>query len=288
MTDFFKPPQFGPPHERFEGLESATASLTKPLSEVDGKPNQDSSFEDSFNQTFGVFDGMGGHAAGDIASRMAKKIIAEAANKIPNHASISEMQHILAQAFAKTNQELLDEAARMNFRGGMGTTATVMRFFEDEDGKRQALIAHVGDSRAYRLRGNGPLEQLTSDDGISAIFVDKMDENSQRLLQRKLNNVTRKEDLTDGIERFMFENRNILKYALGIEKTKTSFWVTDVQKGDRFLMCSDGVSDNLTDIEIEELLAAADTAQTASSDIALTARRVSERIYGRNKTIQRR
>ena len=108
---------------------------------------------------FAVADGMGGHAAGEVASEIAIQILAEQAPKHPN-------AEALGRAVEAANQEVIAAAAQGRGRAGMGTTLTAA-MLENE----RLVIAQVGDSRAYLLH-NGKLQQLTRDHSLMADMID--------------------------------------------------------------------------------------------------------------------
>ncbi|MEN9871522.1 MAG: hypothetical protein RLZZ171_2514, partial [Cyanobacteriota bacterium] len=118
--------------------------------------NQDNYFvDDELGRFFIVADGMGGHAGGEQASRIATEIIYAYLQE--NWDSPVESDVLLKEAVSKANQGIVDDQQHHPERGDMGTTVVVL-IFRDE----QPLCAHVGDSRLYRLRGSH-LEQITDD-----------------------------------------------------------------------------------------------------------------------------
>lgn len=159
-----------------------------------------------------VADGMGGHAAGDLASRVVVAAFAPLDAQPPR----SDLQALLKRAVSDGNDaiaELVDEDPDLD---GMGTTATAMLF----DGDRMAM-AHVGDSRAYLYR-NGVLHQLSHDDTFVQSLVDD-------------GRIT--ED-----EAAVHPQRNLLLRALNGADTDPMLTVREISTGDRFLICSDGLS----------------------------------------------
>lgn len=194
--------------------------------------------EDSIavNQELGLLvlaDGMGGYKAGDVASNMATGLIVdELKNKLGqgsrarNSNQYTEPAQAVKTALEKTNQLIFRTAKLEEKYQGMGTTVVLMLFHD-----RWATIAHVGDSRLYRWR-RGYFEVLTRD---------------HSLLQ---------EQVALGMIAFTdarySHNRNLVTRALGTgAEVDTEIREIDVQPGDLFLLCSDGLNDMVDDFNIE-------------------------------------
>lgn len=175
-----------------------------------------------------VADGMGGHAAGEVASRMA----ADSASAFFDSASFVEPER-LSHAISAANWSIRKAAAKSPDLRGMGTT--VVAFYVTEYGR--VYVAHVGDSRAYRLR-RGALERLTRDHTLL--------EEYRRAYP----------DLTP--EQLAELPRNVITSGLGLADTveveQSSF---DAVPSDRYLLCSDGLSGMLTDEEIRQTMRSA-------------------------------
>lgn len=191
-----------------------------------------------------VADGMGGHAAGELASSTAIATFAELDMTPPGDQVLSA----LADAVENAHEELARIIAESPDFAGMGTTVTAMSW----EGDRVA-IAHVGDSRAYLLR-DGKLQQLTKDHTFVQTLVD-----SGRITPE---------------EAAVHDKRNLLTKALdGMNNVEPDLSMREVRSGDRFLLCSDGLSGVLRDTEIKQLLSHADPtgAVTALVERALEA-----------------
>ncbi|HET9986016.1 MAG TPA: Stp1/IreP family PP2C-type Ser/Thr phosphatase [Longimicrobiales bacterium] len=183
---------------------------------------------------FVVADGMGGHAAGEVASRMAADTVTErflAAR--PATLSAGDLEAALATATSAANRAIFERGEREPDKAGMGTTLTALALLPDDGAWR---IAHVGDSRAYRLRG-GELTQLTTDHTWVQQQVD---------LGRLRPAEARGHPFA-----------NIVTRALGIGATvEVDLEQGDARPGDVFLLCSDGLSGMVTDRGIARMLAA--------------------------------
>lgn len=171
---------------------------------------------------FVVADGMGGHAAGEVASEIAVNTIAAHA---PDHADGAA----LSAAVERANHEIIQAAREGRGKEGMGTTVTAAIL----EGER-LVIAQVGDSRAYLLH-QGKLQQLTRDHSLVADMIEagKLTEEEARV----------------------HPNRSMITRALGSDpNTQADLYEINVEAGDRLLLCSDGLSGMVLDAEIEETL----------------------------------
>jgi serine/threonine protein phosphatase PrpC len=161
---------------------------------------------------FAVADGMGGHQGGEVASALALQILGEAHDDPSTSA--------LVQAVRSANQAVFDKAGTSPDLKGMGTTLTALADVDTSEGKRLGIV-NVGDSRLYRARGDR-LEQLTEDHSLVASLV-------------RQGRITAEEAESH-------PQRNILTRALGIdEAVAVDSWEVEPVAGDRFLICSDGL-----------------------------------------------
>jgi protein phosphatase len=182
--------------------------------------NQDAYYLDDRGRFFVVADGMGGHAGGQEASRIATGAIQA---YLDEHWDSSEHSKTLLElALLEANQAILQDQAMHPERADMGTTAVVV-MFRDE----QPWCAHIGDSRLYRLR-ESKLERMTEDHTWVARAM-------------KLG------DLTADQAR-IHPWRHILSRCLGREDVRQiDVQSIDVQSGDCLLLCSDGLTEELSD-----------------------------------------
>ena len=188
--------------------------------------------EDSFvaNPDAGLFlvaDGMGGHAAGEIASQLAASTIE---GMLVREASPdANVPEILRLAAEEANQRVFEAQRQDRALSGMGSTLTVL-FFRGE----KYYIAHVGDSRAYRLR-NGSLDQLTRDHSLVWHLYE--------------NGVLRKSDLST------HPQKNLITRSVGSHpQVEIDLEQGEACEGDIFLLCSDGLTDGVTDDGIRGIL----------------------------------
>lgn len=171
---------------------------------------------------FAVADGMGGHAAGDVASELAVKVLMKNA---PTTADVD----MLGEAVIKANHAVINEALRAEL-AGMGTTMTACVI----EGTHLA-IAHVGDSRAYLLH-HGKLQQLTRDHSLVADMVE-----AGRLTEE---------------EARVHPNRSIITRAIGSDPNmQPDLYEITASPGDRLLLCSDGLYSMVENSRIQSQLA---------------------------------
>lgn len=189
--------------------------------------NQDDYYIDPDGHFFIVADGMGGHAGGQEASQLATQAIQAYLEK--HWQSVIPSDELLRQAVGEANQAILQDQQSHPERSDMGTTAVVVMFR-----KEQPWFAHVGDSRLYRLR-NSKLEQISEDHTWVARAM-------------------KAGDITPDQAR-MHPWRHVLSQCLGRKDLPPiEVQPLDVQPGDRLLLCSDGLTEELSDDAITSYL----------------------------------
>ena len=177
----------------------------------------------------GVCDGMGGAAAGEVASQLAVDIIYEKLVQGDPPTDHDDLARRLVQAVEEAGMRIFNEARADRTRRGMGTTSTIAALM---DGR--LFVAQVGDSRAYVLRGD-KFTQVSRDQSL----VNQLIEAGQ---------LTEEEAET-------FEHNNIILQALGTAETvQVDLTFVDLCKGDRLLVCSDGLSGMVRGDEMREVL----------------------------------
>ncbi|MFL5302693.1 MAG: PP2C family protein-serine/threonine phosphatase, partial [Anaeromyxobacteraceae bacterium] len=215
--------------------------------------------EDAFlllpeERLFCVADGMGGHASGEVAARIAVEEMAEffrltgrdeeATWPFRELGERSYPENRLATGVKLANQRIRERADADERLRGMGTTLVAAWFPEDG---ASALVGHVGDSRAYLFR-RGALRQLTEDHSLLNDYI-KM----KRLTAEEIAN---------------FPHKNVIVRALGMKdtvKVDTRFEIPMLN--DTYLLCSDGLSGPVDDPQIAEILGAHADIKTATSKL---------------------
>ena len=205
--------------------------------------------EDAFvaeSNVFAVADGMGGHNAGEVASALAVEGLRRAAA-----AGFSAAEGLIA-AINTTNATIHEASGGLSEQRGMGTTLTALVPLPATDGEPQrVVVANVGDSRIYLWRGD-ELKQVSADHS----YV-------QELLS---------EGLITAAEARIHPRRNIVTRALGIEgDVNADSWVLPMVVGDRYVLCSDGLVDEVDDAEIAAILRASTNPQVAADHLVQVA-----------------
>jgi len=203
-----------------------------------------------------VADGMGGHAAGEVASALVTTEVAgfyhQTHKRLPNpwpfecQPQLTELEKRLVCGFKVANQKVFEAANSELGRRGMGTTLVAAALEGD-----RICISHVGDSRAYRIR-DGEIVRLTRDHSLLEQFKEINPE------------MTREEE-------DRFPHKNVITRALGLNDfVEVDVKTHDLLPGDIYLLCSDGLSGQLPDEEMLEMI-------SGSTDLARTVGELIER-----------
>lgn len=207
--------------------------------------NEDSLLWDSGLGLAILADGMGGYNAGEVASRMAVELLRDGLRRwqtqTPQPHGLRQIKRALETCTDDANRAIFDAAHANPSYAGMGTTLVCLSLTDAE----RVVVAHAGDSRAYRLR-DGTLTQLTRDHSLLQEQVDA--------------------GLLTPEQVHVFGYRNFITRALGVEDTVVlDMHDFDVSPGDLYLLCSDGLTDMVDDADIQAVLA-------ADTDLATKAR----------------
>lgn len=190
--------------------------------------NEDTFLVDDERRLFVVADGMGGHLGGEVASQMAVETIGRVLDRVERAEITLLGQDLLRFAFRAANREVFEHAQEAFPGHEIGTTAVALLF-----GRTHVAIAHVGDSRAYRIRG-AAAERLTQDHSFVGEQV--------------------RRGLLSEDEARKHPRRNWILRSVGYQKdVEVDACVTPVRPGDRFLLCSDGLSGLVEDGELASL-----------------------------------
>jgi protein phosphatase len=192
---------------------------------------------------FAVADGVGGHQAGEVASQMSVETLEEAFEEPTTEG--------LVAAVKEANQAVWHLAQSASEKRGMGTTLTVVALVQ-EDGEEHLAVANVGDSRAYLFQ-QGELTQLTEDHSL----VEELYRDGQ---------ITRE-------EAEVHPQRSIITRALGMEpEIEVDSWQLIPYRGDRILLCSDGLTNEVSNERIESTLRRISDPQEVAQDLVRQAR----------------
>jgi protein phosphatase len=194
------------------------------------RSNEDSVHCSAESGVFVVADGMGGHAAGEVASAIASEWIAERLCGACMTMDVEEVEVRFRTAFVEAGREILRQASENTSRLGMGTTATVLLLREDG----RYVVGHIGDSRAYHVR-EGMISQITRDHSWVQEQVDR-----GMITPEQAKN---------------HPQSNIITRALGTEAYPTpDLYSGHIQDGDVFLLASDGLTDMVSEPHMQTIL----------------------------------
>jgi protein phosphatase len=207
--------------------------------------NQDSYYFDPEGRFCIVADGMGGHAGGEQASRIASEKIRE---YLESHwKSSDKSEALLRTALKEANQAILRDQIEHPERQDMGTTAVIVAFRQ-----KQVWRGHVGDSRLYRF-GDSTLEQLTED-------------------QTWVGKAMKAGDIT-AEQAKVHPWRHVLSQCLGRKDLyQIDVAEIDLQVGDRLLLCSDGLTEEVPDEQIQSIMTEGETLEKTAATLVETAK----------------
>ncbi|SHM08551.1 protein phosphatase [Caldanaerovirga acetigignens] len=215
------------------------------------RPNNEDAFyiPENMNELllFIVADGMGGHNAGEVASRLAvEEISSFIKSKYYAKSFQEDVVLLIKEAFKAANEKIYTMSLQSEQLAGMGTTATLALFNQG-----RVYIGHVGDSRAYMLRGDH-LRQLTKDHSLVWQLMEEGRLTAQEIKCHPM--------------------RNIITRALGVdEKVDVDVYDYEYKSGDIFLLCSDGLTNMLDDEKIREIILNADSIEAAAERLVQAA-----------------
>ncbi|HEY3352852.1 MAG TPA: Stp1/IreP family PP2C-type Ser/Thr phosphatase [Polyangia bacterium] len=209
-------------------------------------------------QLFMVADGMGGHASGEVASKMAADAIAEFYLRTKDEDAtwpykmdrqLSYIENRLVCGIKLANYRIFEAASQDIRFKGMGTTVVSLLLNAEK-----VYIAHVGDSRCYRVR-TGKIDQMTRDHSLLEDYMDA------------------KPDMTEE-EKRNFPHKNVITRALGMRDTvQVDIKREPIQDGDFFVLCSDGLSGMVRDPQILEIVSTAPDLEAAVGGLIEAANR---------------
>ena len=204
------------------------------------------------DQLFLVADGMGGHASGEVASKMATESIQEFFARTKDEEitwpykldrQLSYVENRLVVGVKLANQRIFEAALKDLRLKGMGTTIVGGQIVGDK-----LYIAHVGDSRCYRLRG-GTIQQMTRDHSLLEDYKDA------------------KPGMSDEEQR-KFPHKNVITRALGMRETvQVDVLTHEIADQDMFLLCSDGLSGMIEDPQVLDIVLRAPSLEVAVSGL---------------------
>ena len=250
--------QFSRTHLPFQAVGYSIPSEGHP------QRNEDSFLLDFASGLMAVFDGVGGSAAGEIASQTAAQATLQRWKEDRHQSNRSHHAHtrlencekrdlpaLLQQLLEYADEQVRTDGAHMAGTSDLATTVAIAAICREHNGLNM-FYAHVGDSRVYLLPEQGPLLRLTTDDGLLGRLVENqmMSEDDARRIDQAIHS----SELTD-LELSYFRHRGGITQALGGPlRPNIHLSSTPITIGDRVLLCTDGIHDNLIDDEIEHIL----------------------------------
>jgi serine/threonine protein phosphatase PrpC len=228
--------------------------------------NEDALLIDETTGLFAVFDGVGGSEAAEIASQTAVQATTQTwhgwlrpqPRRRKGYAWLVDrgaydLSSLVEKLVLEADEQVRTEGAQRAGTHDLSTTVALAAFCKQPGTHHYTMVsAHVGDSRIYLLRGQEYLQRLTSDDGFLTKLIGSKMINQECALH--IDQAMREDELTD-LEKVYFRLRGGITQALGnpvAPMVHTN--QTTVKPGDRVLLCTDGIHDNLTDEEIESTL----------------------------------
>jgi protein phosphatase len=209
-------------------------------------------------QLFIVADGMGGHASGEVASKMAADTLSEFYTRTKDEdatwpykmdRALSYVENRLVCGVKLANWRIYEAAVKDPRLKGMGTTIVSTLVSGDK-----AYFAHVGDSRCYRVRGDG-IKQITRDHSLLEDYKEA------------------KPDMTEEEER-NFPHKNVITRALGMRETvQVDIRSHQIKSGDVYILCSDGLSGMVVDTQICQIATNAKSLERAVAELVDAANR---------------
>ena len=240
------PGQGRPPPDRFHRLRGLPLTVLRSGSASDvgrvRNVNQDLPLERP--NLYAVADGMGGHVGGEVAARVAVETLEQAFERAPTVEG-------LRQAFSEANAAVWQESQANADLRGMGTTLTAVALVSGPEGKDVLALANVGDSRAYLFSG-GDITQVTDDHSLA----------EERMRQGEMTVA----------EAAVHPQRHILTRALGVSsQVDADMWELELRSGDRLLLCSDGLTNEVGSDEMADILGEVDDPTEAAQRLVDTA-----------------
>lgn len=237
---------------------------------------------------FGVFDGVGIHHSKGADADLARNAVEDRVRALTLGLDQDEIADELKNILLDISKEIYE-------RHLGGTTATIAKFIDSETHGHSAVIAHVGDSRAYKIKEDGKIEMVTLDDSSIA----PSDDPRAWEVQRQIACAKGLEDIppsgvTGILSRMAFNRRNEVSQYLGIAGEKAEkkgvvqphIYIVNLKEGEGLLLTTDGVHDNLTTDEIEEIVGVNRSDPRACSKAMIEAAhaRSRDKSHGRHKS----
>ncbi|MBU0476727.1 protein phosphatase 2C domain-containing protein, partial [Patescibacteria group bacterium] len=238
------------PEESFESVPKIEFSVSSIAHEGHPGRNEDAVLLLPDIKVFGVFDGMGGREGGQEASKIAEETVRRILEqKETRELSSEKVEEMLREALQQAHLKIRRSQQENQELREMGTTASIVRLWEDEEGQRRITIANVGDSRVYRYSLSEGLEKITLDHDVASASI--KDKETLREIQATLDNIKNPNEIKDiaGVSASEIEEfwrlRNQVTGMLG-GRAKPEIYSLVLVQGERIIITSDGIHGNLT------------------------------------------
>ncbi|PIR80110.1 MAG: hypothetical protein COU25_01790 [Candidatus Levybacteria bacterium CG10_big_fil_rev_8_21_14_0_10_35_13] len=235
---------------------------------------EDSLYMSPDGSAIAVYDGMGGHRGGALASQTARNYIASAIEALPANPSKEQIEQALKEGYEKAKQEMLKIETNDPSKKGMGTTASAVKLYKHE-GNLGLTMLQMGDSRIFTIDSNNRLNQISVDYSIleDDAYTGKVTKEEKEKINKNLDSVTNSADLDDQ-SLYYFEQRNIMTAALSSNAIDPEIVSQYVSSEVRYiLITSDGIHDNLTIDEIASVFSENPTTKDASAGLVALAQK---------------
>lgn len=228
--------------------------------------NEDCTLIDATTGLAAVFDGVGGSAAAEVASQTASRATLQGWKRIIlqhqrgrrhhtllEHSDEAELCAHLEKLILDIDEQVRTDGARRAGTDDLATTVSLAAFCKQAGARAYTMFhAHVGDSRIYLLRGQERLQRLTNDDGLLTKLVENQIVDEQHAY--RIDQAAQVDQLSDMDYRYFRLRGGITQAVGGPTPPSVHINQSTIYPGDRILLCTDGIHDNLTDSEIEEIL----------------------------------
>lgn len=215
--------------------------------------NEDAVLIDAELDLVAVFDGVGGYEGGEVASRVAAHaVLTTWRGRAAAARDLAGLRSLMRDSVLEADRQVREAVDRQPELTGMATTAIIAKLWETADHRRMLVHGHVGDSRLYILRARGSLERVTVDDGILSTHVAVGLISEEEALT--IDQAEDWQDLDERQKRYFYQRGLITQAIGGRGDPEVHVGQQELYPGDRVLVCSDGIHDNLTEAEMTQIL----------------------------------